>query len=40
MAAFRAAFDTWLDDPGQPGIVALVDQAFEQVSGGLGVLGR
>jgi AcrR family transcriptional regulator len=40
MAAFRAAFDTWLDEPGQPEIVALVDQAFEQVSAGLGVLGR
>ena len=40
MAAFRAAFDTWLDDPDQPDIVALVDQAFEQVSGGLGFLGR
>ena len=40
MAAFRAAFDTWLDDSDQPDIVALVDQAFEQVSGGLGFLGR
>jgi AcrR family transcriptional regulator len=40
MAAFRAAFDTWLDEPDQPDIVALVDQAFEQVSDGLGFLGR
>jgi AcrR family transcriptional regulator len=40
MAAFRAAFDTWLDEPDQPDIVALVDQAFQQVSGGLSVLGR
>ena len=40
MAAFRAAFDTWLDEPDQPDIVALVDQAFEQVSGGLALLGR
>ena len=40
MAAFRAAFDTWLDDTDQPDIVALVDQAFQQVSNGLEFVGR
>jgi AcrR family transcriptional regulator len=40
MAAFRAAFDTWLDEPDQPDIVALVDQGFTLVSGGLGSLGQ
>jgi AcrR family transcriptional regulator len=40
MAAFRAAYETWLDEPDQPDIVALVDHAFEQISGGLELLGR
>ena len=40
MAAFRAAYETWLDEPDQPDIVALVDHAFEQISGGLALLGR
>jgi AcrR family transcriptional regulator len=39
MAAFRAAFETWLEQPDQPDIVVLVDHAFEQVSGGLALLG-
>jgi len=40
MAAFRAAFETWLEEPDQPDLVALVDHAFERVSGGLALLGR
>jgi AcrR family transcriptional regulator len=40
MAAFRAAFETWLEEPDQPDLVALVDRAFERVSGGLALLGR
>ena len=43
MAAFRAAFETWLEQPDQPDqldILVLVDHAFEQVSGGLALLGR
>ena len=40
MAAFRAAFETWLEQPDQPDIVVIVDHAFEQVSGGLALLGR
>jgi AcrR family transcriptional regulator len=39
MAAFRTAFETWLEQPDQPDIVVLVDHAFEQVSGGLALLG-
>jgi AcrR family transcriptional regulator len=39
MAAFRAAFETWLEEPDQPDLVVLVDHAFDRVSGGLALLG-
>jgi AcrR family transcriptional regulator len=39
MAAFRAAFDVWLDEADQADLVALLDEGFRHISGGLGQLG-
>jgi hypothetical protein len=39
MAAFRVAFDDWLDEP-TLGLETLVDQGFDQLSSGLQTLGN
>jgi len=39
ISALRAALDTWLEDPGAPDLLVLVDQAFAQLTEGFAALG-
>jgi AcrR family transcriptional regulator len=39
IGALRAALDTWLEEPGAPDLLVLVDQAFAQLAEGFAALG-